>query len=662
MTQTPIPPGIIRRATAAARYVLSGVSPQEWFGPLQPLPPMAPPDVAGRRFDYPTGYNLTSLPRSYEAVTFEELRALADNCDILRSVIETRKDQMEALDWAVRVTPSLSTTAYGLPNDDQKRRIAQVTAFLNCPDKERSFAQWLRQILEDMFVIDAATLYKRTTASGELYALEILDGATIKILIDDSGRLPCAPDPAYQQVLKGVPAADYTRDELMYLMHNPRSHKIYGYSHVEQVLVTINILIRRAQHQLEFYREGSQPDALIGLPKEWSQEQINTFQKSFDAMYSGNLAQRRRARFMPGEFKYQETKPPPLKDAYDEFLARIVCYVFSISPEPFVGQVNRATAQTSHARAIDEGLNPLMRFVSGFMNRIIAQEFASPDLEFVWQDSREQDPAEAAQIDVAYVSAGILTVDEVRQNMGLLPLAQVTHPLAGAGMVAANVKKNSGLRPLRAHIRKFNPYHLRPGPAGGQFTTAGMDGTSNGLPPGSGTPARSDLTPSSRAGARGTQVAGNNAVPILGGPKTPSEELDDEMGTNSAEKEALEQEEREIGPMLGVAISSAIDPTPATAPTVEDLLMPEGQRLGQAGTSGTIREVQGTAQDAQTFFDQLTQGGTLLPDSSYTGVRMNLSNGGTASIRNISAASPNTAATIDVEIPNIPIKKIKFNP
>jgi hypothetical protein len=39
------------------------------------------------------------------------------------------------------------------------------------------------------------------------------------------------------------------------------------------------------------------------------------------------------------------------------------------------------------------------------------------------------------------IGAGILTVDEVRQNMGLLPLAQVTHPLAGAGMVAANVKK-----------------------------------------------------------------------------------------------------------------------------------------------------------------------------------------------------------------------------
>jgi hypothetical protein len=85
----------------------------------------------------------------------------------------------------------------------------------------------------------------------------------------------------------------------------------------------------------------------------------------------------------------------PLKDAYDG----VICFVFSVSPEPFVGQVNRATAQTSHNRAMDEGLVPLQRFVRGFLNRIIAEDFGSPDLEFVWQDGREQDPAQAAQID-----------------------------------------------------------------------------------------------------------------------------------------------------------------------------------------------------------------------------------------------------------------------
>lgn len=275
MTQTEIPSNLIARLTQAARYVISGVTPNTWFGPMQPLEPMAPSDVAGRRFDYPTGYNLTYTPRAYESLTFGDLRALADNCDILRLVIETRKDQVEALEWAIRVAPSnVSDSARTLPTDDQKRRIELITEFFHCPDREHSYEQWLRQLLEDMFVIDAVCLYKRRTRAGGLYALEVMDGATIKILLDENGRLPLPPDPAYQQVLKGVPASDYTREELMYIKHNPRSHKVYGYSHVEQVMVTVNILIRRALHQLEYYKEGSQPDAFMGLPKEWNQDQF----------------------------------------------------------------------------------------------------------------------------------------------------------------------------------------------------------------------------------------------------------------------------------------------------------------------------------------------------------------------------------------------------
>src|SRR5580704_9957526 len=107
---TPIPSGIISRITQAARYVISGVGPETWFGPMQPLRPMAPPEVVGRKYDYPVGYNLNYRPRSYEGVSFEDLRALADNCDILRSVIETRKDQMEALEWAVRAKTSNTST------------------------------------------------------------------------------------------------------------------------------------------------------------------------------------------------------------------------------------------------------------------------------------------------------------------------------------------------------------------------------------------------------------------------------------------------------------------------------------------------------------------------------------------------------------------------
>src|SRR5208337_3227407 len=74
---------------------------QDFFGPGLPLPPLAPPSAAGRQFDYPVGYNLLVTPRGDLPISFLDLRNLAQNCDLVRLVIETRKDQISKMDWSV---------------------------------------------------------------------------------------------------------------------------------------------------------------------------------------------------------------------------------------------------------------------------------------------------------------------------------------------------------------------------------------------------------------------------------------------------------------------------------------------------------------------------------------------------------------------------------
>ena len=100
--QTPLPPSLVARLAVAARYAISGVAPDTWFGPQQPLSPQAPPEVKGRQFDYPFGVNLSYVPRATGGISFAELRALADALPLLRAVIETRKDQIAALSYSVR--------------------------------------------------------------------------------------------------------------------------------------------------------------------------------------------------------------------------------------------------------------------------------------------------------------------------------------------------------------------------------------------------------------------------------------------------------------------------------------------------------------------------------------------------------------------------------
>ena len=243
----PLPPSVFARLAEATRYVISGVSPDAWFGPQQPLAPMAPPEVKGRQFDYPFGANLNYIPRADDCISFFELRGLADALPLLRAAIETRKDQIAGQSYAVRARTRSDSS-------DQSQSIDAVSRFLVRPDRRRSFAGWLRMLVEDMLVIDAATIYPRYTRGGSLYSLDIIDEATIKLLIGEDGRSPDPPDPAYQQILHGVPAADFSADELLYLPRNVRAHRFYGMSPVEA----------RDQSQIEIFgpRIGSTISAM----------------------------------------------------------------------------------------------------------------------------------------------------------------------------------------------------------------------------------------------------------------------------------------------------------------------------------------------------------------------------------------------------------------
>ena len=132
-----LPPSVFARLADATRYVITGVSPDTWFGPLQPLAPMAPPEVKGRQWDYPFGANLNYIPRAEDGVSFAELRGLADALPLLRAVIETRKDQIAAQSYAVRPRNREDSPA-------SSQAIDQVTRFLARPDRRRSFADWLQ--------------------------------------------------------------------------------------------------------------------------------------------------------------------------------------------------------------------------------------------------------------------------------------------------------------------------------------------------------------------------------------------------------------------------------------------------------------------------------------------------------------------------------------
>lgn len=419
--------GIIARVTAALRYAATGTIPSDWFGPSQPIAPQAPETVRGRGWDYQVAINLNYTPRTTERVGFAKLRALADNCGPLRMIIERQKDKIAALEW--RIKPKLEQAA-GAEEDPSIRAIAEI---FERPDREHDWSQWVRALLEQNLVIDAATIYARPTRGGGLYGLELIDGATIKPLIGSDGRRPLDGEAAFQQVLKGLPAVNYTADELLYYPQNWRVDRIYGYSRVEQVIEIVEMTISRMRSQKGYFDHGNIQDGFFTAPVEATPEQVRDVERLWNAMMTPSVEGRRQSPFLPGGFEWHETKKDILVDTFDEWLLRLICYPFGESPTVFAKQqgLGNGSAQIDKRSSDEGGIQPLMQFVQRMMNRVLVQFFQRPDLEFSWVEDRELDPNIASQIEDRQLKNGTLLINEARDRNGREPLEGGDVPMIG---------------------------------------------------------------------------------------------------------------------------------------------------------------------------------------------------------------------------------------
>lgn len=413
-----VPTPLAKRLTQAVTYGLSN----GWFSPQ--LPPVAQqPETAGRRFDYLTGYNIATRPRRDSGIDFQTLRNFAQYYDILRMLIEKRKDQLVTFGWSVGpsdASAEQSKTDTGL-QDALAQRAAAAEKFLKYPDGRTPWNTWLRALIEDMLVLDAVSLWP-VYEGNQLLRLELIDPATIKIVIDESGRRPEPPQPAYQQVLHGIPTADFLKDELLYFISNPATNRIYGLGKVEQALVTIQIGLRRETSQLQFFTDGNVPAALVGVPDTWPAQTIKQFQETFDSILAGDTAARRKIWFVPGEaaknmkeFKSEESL---LKTPFDEWIARLLCFLFGVAPTPFIAQVNRATAESAEDTARDEGLAPTLMFIKDIMDYILTQVMRLQGVEFKWDMDEENDATAQSTIDDLQLRNGSRSLDELRQRDG----------------------------------------------------------------------------------------------------------------------------------------------------------------------------------------------------------------------------------------------------
>lgn len=412
---------------------ISGLNPTGLPTALQPIKPVGPKGSQPLGWSYWFGINQEITPRSDAALSAAELRELA-TYPLARVCIENAKDILTSFPWKIQLRRVAGESLSDWKQRNAKdTKIVKITEFWMYPDGTQSWSDWWRPILEDMLVIDAASILMQRMQSGELVRMRWTDGADILRLIDDQGFTPEAPNPAYTQLWEGIPRLLMNTRQIVVrprniVPGNTYSSKLYGTSPTQQLAARIAIGRERLKFILAYYTDGSTPGVIQVVPGtvDANSDKVLESMQFMNSDLSGNLSRRRQWRMIQGyntdrDDQIIQLKEPILADTYDDREIHEICFGYGISPSRLLKQLNRATAGNNQEASEKEGIIPFLTWVKNTADYIIQKQMDQPDYELVFDTDDELDATKQAEVDKTYVSTGLKSIDEIREDRGLPP-------------------------------------------------------------------------------------------------------------------------------------------------------------------------------------------------------------------------------------------------
>jgi len=435
------------------------------INPINPLTGRPEP----RRYEYQVAQNINIVPT--RLVPFSTLRDAGDSIDILRRCIEVTKAKMNGLQFDIVLGSDASEKIAAESGGDHVRAMAKarekytdeinrLREFWEAPDKSNGYTwqDWINIAIEDILVIDALAVYPQPTVGGDLYGFQILDGSTIKPLIDDRGMRPMSPNAAFQQILYGFPRSEFaateedpkadgefTSDQLAYMVRNRRSTTVYGFSPVERALPLADIYLRRQQWIRAEYTDGVMPELMFTTDEDWgtNPDLLLAYERILNDDLAGQTEQRKRARLLPKGLTpiVNEGYGEKFKDTLDDYLVTSICGHFGVqpseigfSPKGGLGGAGYSDGQAENGEAL--GIGPLANWISKQLTNLSYTYLGMPrEIEFKLLTSERRDTEENARKNEIEVRSGGKSINERRSELGLplLDTPQADMPMMVTG-------------------------------------------------------------------------------------------------------------------------------------------------------------------------------------------------------------------------------------
>lgn len=437
-------------------------------GAINPLrPDTGRPDP--RRYEFQVAQNINVSDN--RLVPFKTLRASADAIDIIRRCIEVRKAKITGLKWDIVLSEAATEMIISEKGGDHLNalieareklspEIGRMKRFWATPDPQNglSFVDWLSMAMEEIDVLDAWAIWPQVTVGGEIRGFQILDGSTIKPLLDDRGMRPEPSEgPAFQQILFGFPRSEFnagiddedadgefTSDDLAYFVRNRRANSVYGMSPTERCLPVADIYLRRQQWIRSEFTDGTMPKSYLELPETstLTPDQIRAYEDIYNDDLSGQTAQRNRLRILVpgGKMLFEEGYSDKFSDAMDNYLITSICGHFGVLPSEIgfsgsgsLGASGLQEGESNSGEAI--GIIPTANWISEMISALSYRFLGMPrELVFKLAPSERTNTQEMAAREDVRRRNGAITLNEHRSELGL-PLVET--PEADMPMLVA---------------------------------------------------------------------------------------------------------------------------------------------------------------------------------------------------------------------------------
>ncbi len=216
--------------------------------------------------------------------------------------IDTILKEMESIEWSIIPNPDVPEEVYKGEGeklkDDVTAEINHLKAFLKNPNTNKeTFKQvFIKQFMRDDLEINSGILNKVFNLKGEMVEVVARDGATFtknpdihgmytdraelilpKEIVNSPGEVinpfrQISSYGAYQQAayfqygwISGPVPTPFGKREIIWFQSMFRSDDIYGYSPVQVLAKSLQMLLYHVESDLEYYNDNNIPKGIIGL-------------------------------------------------------------------------------------------------------------------------------------------------------------------------------------------------------------------------------------------------------------------------------------------------------------------------------------------------------------------------------------------------------------